>query len=291
MTTPPPQGGMTTPPPPSGIIMPQPRISIVTLSFNQARFLDAAIASIVDQGYPNLDYIVVDPGSTDGSRAIIEARRSQITTVLLDPDKGAADGLNNGFAAATGDIFGYINADDLLLPGALATIARYFNENPAVDAILGNGILVNAAGETVRTIKTSRVSRADLGHGAMTFVQQGHWFRRRAFATIGGFNAENRTCWDGELLVDMMAAGLHLANIPERLGGFRLYGDTITGSGRLARQMAIDMERIYTKALGRPLTPRDRLARPFRLLARRLADPAASVEGLRARLRPDPRRD
>ncbi len=228
-----------------------PRISIVTLSFNQARFLDAAIASIVDQGYPNLDYIVVDPGSTDGSRAIIEARRHQISTVLLDPDKGPADGLNQGFAAATGDIFGYINADDLLLPGALATIARHFTENPDIDGILGNGILIDDKGETRRLMKSSRFSLTDLGHGAMTFVQQGNFFRRRAFLASGGFNIANRTCWDGELLVDMALAGARFINVPEQLGAFRLYGDTITGSGRLAEAMKIDTARYQAKALGR----------------------------------------
>ncbi len=271
----------TTPPPERRLIMALPRISIVTLSFNQARFLDAAIASIVDQGYPNLDYVVVDPGSTDGSRAIIEARRHQITTVLLDPDKGPADGLNNGFAAATGDIFGYINADDLLLPGALATVARHFRENPDVDAILGNGIVIDDKGQTRRQMKSSRFSLPDLGYGAMTFVQQGHFFRRSVFP---GFNIANRTSWDGELLVDMARGGARFRNVPDQLGAFRLYGDTITGSGRLAAQMKIDMARIHAKALGREPTAADRLVAPLRLLARRLADPAGTIDGLRARL-------
>ena len=258
-----------------------PRISIVTLSFNQARFLDAAIASIVDQGYANLDYIVVDPGSTDGSRAIIEARRQQIATVLLDPDKGPADGLNNGFAAATGDIFGYINADDLLLPGALATIARHFTQNPDVDAILGNGILIDADGTTRRQMKSSAFSLADLGHGAMTFVQQGHFFKKSVFP---GFNIANRTCWDGEMLVDMALAGARFRNVPEQLGAFRLYGDTITGSGRLAAAMKIDTARYQAKALGRDPVPSDRLVAPLRLARRRIADPLATIDGLRARL-------
>ena len=261
-----------------------PRISIVTLSFNQARFLDAAIASIVEQGYPNLDYIVVDPGSTDGSRDIIDRWRPRIASVLLDPDKGPADGLNNGFAAATGDIFGYINADDLLLPGALATIARHFTERPDIDAICGNGVMIDADGATMRSMKTSRFNLADFGHGAMTFVQQGHYFRRQAFAASGGFNIANRTSWDGELLVDMALAGARFANVPEQLGAFRLYGDTITGSGRLAAQMAIDLARIHAKALGRRPAPHDRLLAPMRLLARRLADPAATIEGLRSRI-------
>ena len=258
-----------------------PRISIVTLSFNQARFLDAAITSITSQNYPNLDYIVVDPGSTDGSRDILQARSDVITTTLLDPDKGPADGLNNGFAAATGTIFGYINADDLLLPGALAAIARHFTAHPAIDAILGNGIIINADGTPRRRMKSSKFSLSDFGHGAMTFVQQGHFFKKSAFP---GFNTANRTSWDAELLVDMANNGARFRNVPEQLGAFRLYGETITGSGRLATQMAIDLARIQAKALGRPPEPADRLSRPLRLLARRLADPAATLDGLRDRL-------
>jgi glycosyltransferase involved in cell wall biosynthesis len=267
-----------------------PRISIVTLSFNQARFLEAAFESILGQGYPNLDYIVVDPGSTDGSRDIIERWRPRLTTLLLDPDKGPADGLNNGFAAATGDIFGYINADDMMLPGSLAAIAHAFDRLD-VDAILGNGILIDAKGNTRRRMKSSRFSLADFAHGAMTFVQQGHYFRRAAYDASGGFNIANRTSWDGELLVDMALAGARFANIPERLGAFRLYGDTITGSGRLAEQMARDLARINAKALGRPPQPTDRFVAPLRLLARRLADPAATLDGVRARLAANPARD
>lgn len=260
-----------------------PRISIVTLSFNQARYLPDAIESIAGQGYANLDYIVVDPGSTDGSRDIIAANRARITTVLLDPDKGPADGLNKGFAAATGDIFGYINADDMLLPGALATVARHFTDQPDIDAILGNGIMIDSDGAPTRRMKSSRFSLKGLGLGAMTFVQQGHFFRRSAYP---GFNIANRTCWDGELLVDMALAGARIRNVPEQLGAFRLYPDTITGSGRMAEQMARDLARLTEKALGRPPRATDALATPLHLLARRLSDPAATIEGLRAKLAP-----
>jgi glycosyltransferase involved in cell wall biosynthesis len=202
---------------------------------------------------------------------------------VLDPDKGPADGLNNGFAAATGEIFGYINADDLLLPGALETVARHFAAHPHVDAILGNGLLIDSAGTVRRRIKTSRYSLKAFGLGAMTFCQQGHFFRAAALRAAGGFNVANRTCWDAELLVDMGLAGARMINVPERLGAFRLYGETITGSGRLAETMARDVARIKAKALGRPPAPADHIARPFHLLARRLADPAAAMEGVRAR--------
>ena len=262
-----------------------PRISIVTLSFNQAGFLAAAIRSILDQGYDNLDYIIVDPGSTDGSRDIIAREAAGRATVLLDPDQGPADGLNKGFAAATGDIFGYINADDLLLPGALMTVARHFTQQAGMDILCGNGLLIDAEGRVQRRMATSRFSLTGFAHGAMTFVQQANFFRRRAFAAARGFNVANRTCWDAELLIDMALAGARVVNVADRLGAFRLYGDSITGSGRFAAAMQRDLARIRAKALGRPPRPADRIAAPLYLLARRLADPAATLDGIRARLR------
>ena len=262
-----------------------PVISIVTISFNQAKYLAAAIESVLGQDYPALDYIIVDPGSTDGSRDIIEAFRSRLGAVLLDPDQGPADGLNKGFTAARGNIFGYINADDLLLPGALVKVARRFAERPVADVLCGNGMMIDAAGRTIRPIATSRFSLTAFGHGAMTFVQQGNFFRREAFAAAGGFNAANRTCWDAELLIDMARAGARVVNVPDRLGAFRLYGDTITGSGRLAAQTRIDFARLAEKALGRPPRRSDAIVRPARLLARRLTHPKGAMTGLAARLR------
>ena len=261
----------------------QPPITIVTLSFNQAAFLADAIESVLGQNYPALDYVIVDPGSTDGSREII-ARYEGRLRVLLDPDKGPADGLNKGFAAATGAIFGYINADDLMLPGALETVARHFAEQPRADAILGNGVLIDRAGVKRRNVQTSRFSLKSVGLGAMTFCQQGHYFRREAFERVGGFNVANRTSWDVELLVDMGLAGLNIVNVPDRLGAFRLYGETITGSGRFAEAIARDLARIQASALGRPQKPADRIAAALHLMARRLSYPAATLEGLRARL-------
>src|SRR5450432_4773126 len=100
------------------------KVSIVTISYNQAQYLEEAIVSVLEQDYPSIEYIVVDPGSTDGSRQIIERYRSRIGKVILDPDKGPADGLNHGFDAATGSVFAYLNADDVLLPGAVSSAVK-----------------------------------------------------------------------------------------------------------------------------------------------------------------------
>src|ERR1700738_5632483 len=105
------------------------KVSIVTISFNQAEFLERAIRSVVDQDYPEIEYSVVDPGATEGSRDIIERYRSRIARVIYEPDRGPADGLNKGFACATGDIFGFLNSDDVLLPGAVRRAVSFLESN------------------------------------------------------------------------------------------------------------------------------------------------------------------
>ncbi len=101
-----------------------PKLTIVTPSFNQARFLEATLCSVLDQNYPNLEYIVIDGGSTDGSADIIKRYASKLAYSVSEPDGGQSHALNKGFARATGDIFGFINSDDTLYPGSLHTIAN-----------------------------------------------------------------------------------------------------------------------------------------------------------------------
>src|SRR6266702_5290058 len=114
------------------------KVSIVTISFNQAAFLERTILSVLNQDYSNIVYIVVDPCSTDGSRELIKRYESRIARTILDPDKGAADGLNKGFGAATGDIFGFLNSDDILYPGAVSAVVSVFIKSPATDVVSGH---------------------------------------------------------------------------------------------------------------------------------------------------------
>lgn len=235
------------------------KISIVTISFNQAEFLEACIRSVINQDYHNIEYIVVDPGSTDGSRAIIKKFAQSIDTVILTPDNGPADGLNNGFNVATGDIYGYINADDILLPGSLSRISDYFAKHVATDVVSGHGILLDRSGTPIKQLFSTRWGLKPYAYGAVTTVQQATFFRREAYLRCGGFNADNRTCWDGELLVDLALSGSKFGLIHEHLGGFRLYDSSISGSGHLSRHYVHDFQRIREKILGRPFGSLDQL--------------------------------
>ena len=123
------------------------KFSVVTVSFNQRQYLEEALTSVLGQDYPSVEYIVVDPGSTDGSRELIASFHDRLASVIFEADQGAADGLNKGFERASGDIFGFLNSDDALLPGAMKTVKRAFEQNPDCDIVMGNGFIVDAQGK------------------------------------------------------------------------------------------------------------------------------------------------
>jgi cellulose synthase/poly-beta-1,6-N-acetylglucosamine synthase-like glycosyltransferase len=120
---------------------PWPKISIVTASFNQVQFLEHAIQSVLEQRYPNLEYIVVDGGSTDGSIDVIEKYRPQLTHAIIEPDKGQSDALNKGFNLATGEIMNWLCSDDMLEPGSLARIAASYCRSK-LDLIVGGCVRI-----------------------------------------------------------------------------------------------------------------------------------------------------
>lgn len=200
-----------------------------------------------------MEYIVVDPGSTDGSREVIEEYGSRVTRIF-EPDTGPAEGLNKGFATATGDLFGFVNSDDALLPGALTCVARAFASEPSVDVIAGCGYFIDADGRWQRRVLSSRFTPWLYSHEAVTVFQQGTFFRRTCFETVKGFNSENRIAWDGELFLDMSLSGARFAKISDDLALFRLHGTSITGSGGHSsanEAYRAHRERVFLKVAGR----------------------------------------
>lgn len=225
-----------------------PKISIVTISLNQAQYLEKCICSIRAQQYENLEYIVVDPGSTDGSREILRQQSDIITKTVLDPDSGPSDGLNKGFAVATGDIYGFLNADDMLLPGALSFVSNFFTERPEVDVISGAvRIMDEHDNSSFRRRTSDRFDLARYAAGICTICQQATFFRADAFRKAGGFNVENRATWDGELLVDMALRGCRFSTVNKVLAAFRIYPASITGSKRFYEKQAMEYEAMRKK--------------------------------------------
>lgn len=260
------------------------KFSIVTISFNQGRYLERAIQSVVSQEAVDLEYIVVDPGSTDGSRDLIAKHRDRIDLAILAPDGGPADGLNQGFSVATGDVFGFVNADDELLPGALARIAEAFHSHHWADVVSGCGYFVDEEGRRLRAIIPSTLTPWRYAHGCVTVFQQGTFLRAGWFRRVGGFRRDNHTCWDGELFLDLALAGARFMTIASDVAYFRLHHGSISGSGRLEAQYRVDADRLFEKVMGRNRSRRDALTGAVARLAKWTAEPAYLARRL-ARLR------
>jgi glycosyltransferase involved in cell wall biosynthesis len=225
------------------------KISIVTISFNQAKYLRHCIDSILAQTDCELEYIVVDPGSTDGSRALIESYGDRIVRVF-ERDNGPADGLNKGFAVATGDIYGFINSDDYLLPGALKQITQFFLQHPGQVFVTGGGYTENGSAQRTPIYPSALTSFSMLNRSAVMF-QQTTFFPAVLYQQVGGFNTNNTTCWDYELFLNFLIKGARHEVLKEDLAVFRLYEGSISGSGRLEEQYFKDLDHLFLKHVGR----------------------------------------
>jgi glycosyltransferase involved in cell wall biosynthesis len=261
------------------------KFSIVTLAFRQRRFIREAIESVLAQDHPDIEYIVVDPGSKDGSREIVDEYAARIEHRVYEPDAGPADGLNKGFARATGEVFAFVNGDDLLLPGAVSAVARKLQAEPGLDIVMGDGFVADIAGNYVRHVKATGFTARGLLYGGASWLQQSTFIRRAAFEAVGGFNVENRSSWDGELFLRAVDSGARLGYLRRDLGVFRIYDESITGSGALREVYRRDFARMFRASQGRDWTAADTLLGWLYRARRLLLDPAALAFAVGSRLR------
>lgn len=181
---------------------PWPSISLVTPCRNGARWLERTLASALDQGYPALEYRVQDGASTDATAAILARYRDRLSGVDSQPDRGQAEAINRGFAGTSGEVMGWLNADDLLLPGALACVGRYLARNPDVDVVYGHRILIDEddreIGRWVLPRHDDGVLRlADFVPQETLFWRRGLWERTGAGVHEGSGSRSTGTCCSG----------------------------------------------------------------------------------------------
>jgi glycosyltransferase involved in cell wall biosynthesis len=220
-------------------------IGIVTISYNQGRFLEDAIRSVEVQSPHSLEYVVVDPGSQDNSRSIIESNKHKFFSRVLEQDRGPADGLNKGFSRLNcAEICGYLNADDRFTPEALDYVCDFFQANPSVDILFGGIYVIDSRGSRkLRGRYPMKVTLEGCADETSTIFQQGTFFRRKCFDAVGGFNIANRTCWDGELIVDLMLAGSRVGYTRKVLGEFRIHDASLTGSVNAKHQALYECDK------------------------------------------------
>ena len=251
-------------------------MSVVTLSFNQVQFLEQAIKSVIQQNYPSIEYIVVDPGSTDGSRELIARYEGDIDCVVLEPDTGPADGLNHALERATGDLFAYINADDVFLPNAFLEAQRAFAQHRDASVVYGNGYFIDEFGTRLRRFVSDRFSLYRSVSGIAAVMQQATFFRLDAVKRVGGFVERNRTCWDKELLLDIALSGGEFVRVWRDWGLFRIHSDSITGQNTNREEYERDCARQFEKVYGRLPRRTDIINQRFSRIYKILSDPRRS---------------
>ena len=256
------------------------KFSVVTISYNQAVFLEQAIVSVLSQRGVELEYIVVDPGSTDGSRDIIERHRDRIAHVVYEKDDGPADGLNKGFALATGEVYCYLNSDDEFEPNAFQTVAAYFASHPETDVVCGHCWLIDERGRRLRRVWSDPYQRTLVAYGRAIQIQPSTYIRKGAFRRIDGFNVRNRISWDAELLLDLAICGARIEVIDEFLSLYRVHATSITGTG-LHRDLQNEWSRVrFQKLMGRPWSGSDDYITKLMFVVRQLRNPTAFFERL-----------
>lgn len=224
------------------------KISIVTISYNQARFLQECLASIKEQNYQQLQHIVIDGGSTDGTveflRDFSKLSLPYEFTWISEPDRGPADALNKGFQKASGDIFGFLNSDDILLPHCLDIVSTFFRKK-MVDIIQGAGLIIDASGKLIRPVPSMQFSASAFMAKKHVIFQPSTFFSRRVYNDVGGFNINNRTSWDAEFFVNCSIRGYRFYPCRKTLAAFRLHNDSKSGSNVDAEKIKKDYARMW----------------------------------------------
>lgn len=251
------------PPQPRAADLPQitrpPAVSIVTPCLNTAPFVAETLQSVLDQGYPNLEYIVQDGGSMDGSLDILDRYRPQLTALASERDTGMAQAINRGMRQTHGEILAYLNADDLLLPGTLHHVAAYFIQHPEVDVVYGHRVLVDASTQEVGRWVLPPHDDAVLSW-ADYIPQETLFWRRRAWDRVGSQMDESfRFAVDWDLLLRFRAIGARMHRLPRFLGAFRVHESqkTIREIGETGSR---EMRRLRERANGQDLSGAEMLS-------------------------------
>ena len=205
-----------------------PLVSIVTPSFNQVRYLEATIKSVLSQGYPHLEYLIVDGGSNDGTVNIIKTYQSKLAWWVSEKDKGQTDAINKGFARARGQVLAWLNSDDTYEPGAVSAAVRYLQEHPNVGMVYGDCNFINEDGRVIGKFGSAQTSYRLLRQGYAHIPQQTMFFRADLWEQVGPLDPSFYFAMDYDLWT-RIAARSEIKYVPQTWANFRLHtsGKTI----------------------------------------------------------------
>ena len=216
-----------------------PLVSIITPSFNQARYLEATINSVLGQDYPRIEYIIVDGGSTDESAAIIKKHEGRLAWWVSEQDKGQTDAINKGFNRATGDILAWINSDDTYNPGAVSAAVKYLLENPEVAMVYADCNFIDENDRVIGKFNAAQTDYRRLREGYVHIPQQTMFFRAKYWKELGPLDPSFYFAMDYDLWTRIAAHAPFKYLAGQTWANFRLHtsGKTVAADDRCWPEM------------------------------------------------------
>lgn len=215
-----------------------PRISVVTPSYNQGRFIERTIKSVLSQDIDGLEYIVIDAASTDETVSILKRYEDRLSWAS-EEDRGHSDGINKGILRSSGPIIGWLNSDDIYFPGALKTVLGYFDAHPEVEIVYGDAYHIDEDDGFIERYPTEDWSWERLKDTCF-ISQPATLLRRRVFDEHGPLDVTLRQSMDYEYWLRLGKRGVRFAHIPEVLAATRLHGEAFTIAERVACHRAVN---------------------------------------------------
>lgn len=212
-----------------------PKITVITPSFNQGQFIEETIQSVVNQNYPNLEYWVIDGGSSDETVEVLKRYEGKLQWVS-EPDQGQADAINKGLKKATGEIVAYLNSDDVMVPGTLRVVGEYFSEHPNAQWLTGDYSVIDEHGKQLHSFVTSykRMLRKRPNFSLLAIAnfisQPSTYWRRELIKEVGFFDTSLHYCLDYDYWLRIITR-YQLHTLKQQLSLFRIHTNSKGRSG------------------------------------------------------------
>ena len=246
-----------------------PLVSIVTPSYNQAQFLEETILSVLNQDYPNIEYLIIDGASTDGSVEIIRRYQDRLAYWVSEQDRGQSHAINKGLQHARGEVLAWLNSDDVYCPGAVRTVVGFFAAHEDVALLYGRADVIDSAGASVLSIPCEDFHAPTcIARHRYPIPQPAAFFRREAVQKVGLIDEQWNYCMDWDYWIRIGLAGLGVSKVPQTLARYRMHGGskTVKELVRLREEMVAWVDTFFSQPLPAKISALERESRSSALL-------------------------